>query len=390
MLSEELLRSFLTLYAKELADPSNRLSTELAISAPIIAYMFVAGVGTLFGSGLVDRLGLRRAFGLSVIVSTVSLCGLAAAHSVTEIVVWRSVSAFGYAVATIACQVFIARTGTAGGANVRALSIFVAAVTAACICGAPIGAVIADMLGKPAALLFAALMAVLSWVFFSKISMPPAPAGGPGDGPQGGMAGFGALLRCRAVLTAMVCGVLPGKLMMAGMLFYITPLLLQQYQLSQASIGQFFILYYILLSIGNAVISRADPKLRTKTMLVIAGALASGAGGLIMIWFNTPLALALVIVCFGLGQSILLTPLTTVILDIAARELPEVSPSRALALARAFERVGGIAGAVLAAVLSAALGYRSATALLGIIVLTLGLGTVSLLRPVRSRGFAHG
>ena len=390
VLSEELLRSFLTLYVKEFADPSNRLNTELAISAPIIAYMFVAGVGTLFGSGLVDRLGLRRAFGLSVIVSTVSLCGLAASHSVTEIVIWRSVSAFGYAVATIACQVFIARTGTAGGANVRALSIFVAAVTAACICGAPIGAVVADMLGKPAALLFAALMAVLSWVFFSKITMPPAPAEHSGEGPQQGMAGFGALLRCRAVLTAMVCGVLPGKLMMAGMLFYITPLLLQQYQLSQASIGQFFILYYVLLSMGNAVISRADPKLRTKTMLVVTGALVSGAGGLIMIWLNTPLALALVIVCFGLGQSILLTPLTTVILDITARELPDVSPSRALALARAFERVGGISGAVLAAVLSAALGYRSATALLGIIVLTLGLGTVALLRPVRSRGFAHG
>ena len=390
VLSEELLRSFLTLYVKEFADPSNRLNTELAISAPIIAYMFVAGVGTLFGSGLVDRLGLRRAFGLSVIVSTVSLCGLAAAHSVTEIVIWRSVSAFGYAVATIACQVFIARTGTAGGANVRALSIFVAAVTAACICGAPIGAVLADMLGKPAALLFAALMAVLSWAFFSKITMPPAPAGKDGEGPERGMAGFGALLRCRAILTAMVCGVLPGKLMMAGMLFYITPLLLQQYQLSQASIGQFFILYYVLLSLGNAVISRADPKLRTKTMLVIAGAVTSGAGGLIMIWFNTPLALALVIVCFGLGQSILLTPLTTVILDIAARELPDVSPSRALSLARAFERVGGITGAVLAAVLSATLGYRSATALLGIIVLTLGLGTLSLLRPVSSRGFAHG
>lgn len=389
VLSEELLRSFLTLYAKELADPSNRLSTELAISAPIIAYMFVAGVGTLFGSGLVDRLGLRRAFGLSVIVSTVSLCGLAAAHSVTEIVVWRMVSAFGYAVATIACQVFIARTGSAGGANVRALSIFVAAVTAACICGAPIGAVIADMLGKPVALLFAASMAVLSWVFFSKISMPPAPAGTTGSGAQQGMAGFGALLRCRPVLTAMVCGVLPGKLMMAGMLFYITPLLLQQYQLSQASIGQFFILYYVLLSLGNAIISRVNPKLRTKTMLVIAGALASGAGGLIMIWFNTPLALALVIVCFGLGQSILLTPITTVVLDITARELPLVSPSRALALTRAFERVGGITGAVLAAVLSAALGYRSATAVLGMIVLTLGLGTIALLRPAKSRESAH-
>ena len=72
------------------------------------------------------------------------------------------------------------------------------------------------------------------------------------------------------------------------------------------------------------------------------------------------------------------------------RDTVRIGVWSALALARAFERVGGIAGAVLAAVLSATLGYRSATALLGIIVLTLGLGTVSLLRPVRSREFAHG
>lgn len=390
VLSEELLRSFLTLYAKELADPANRLQTELAISAPIIAYMFIAGVGTLFGSGLVDRLGLRRAFGLSVAVSAISLCGLAAAHSVMEIVIWRSVSAFGYAVATIACQVYIARTGTSGGANVRALSIFVAAVTAACICGAPIGAVIADMMGKPAALLFAALMAVLSWFFFSKITMPPAPDGTSTSASQQGMAGFGALLRCRPLLAAMVCGVMPGKLMMAGMLFYITPLLLQQYQLSQATIGQFFILYYVLLSVGNAVISRTNPGLRTKAMLVVAGALLSGAGGLIMAKFDSPMALAAVIICFGLGQSIVITPLTTVILDITARELPGVSPSRALALSRAFERVGGISGAVLAAVFSASLGYRNATALLGVIVLTLGFGTFSLLRPSASRELVNG
>lgn len=388
VLSEELLRSFLTLYAKELADPASRLGTDLAISAPIIAYMLIAGIGTLFGSGLVDRLGLRRAFGLSVIISTVSLCGLAAAHTVTEIVIWRSVSAFGYAVATIACQVYIARTGMTGGSSVRALSIFVAAVTAACICGAPIGAVIADMLGKPAALLFAALMAVLSWLFFSKISMPPANEGTQAG--QSGMAGFGVLLRCRPVLTAMVCGVLPGKLMMAGMLFYITPLLLQQYQLSQASIGQFFILYYVLLSLGNAVISRVNPDLKTKSRLVFVGAMLSGAGGLLMIWFNTPLALAFVIISFGLGQSILLTPLTTVILDITARELPGVPSSRALALSRAFERVGGIVGAILAAVLSAAVGYRSATALLGIVVLTLGVGTILLLRTSAKRELANG
>jgi predicted MFS family arabinose efflux permease len=104
-----------------------------------------------------------------------------------------------------------------------------------------------------------------------------------------------------------------------------------------------------------------------------------------MLGFNSPLALAGVILCFGLGQSLLLTPLMTVLLDIVAREMPGVPASRALALARSFERVGGILGAVLAAVFSASLGYRDATAVLGLIVLILGLGTLQLLRTSTSR-----
>lgn len=387
--SEELLRSFFTLYIKEMVDTSSRMSVELAISAPIMAYMLVAGVGTLFGGSLVERLGLRRAFGLSVLISTVSLCGLAVAHSVFELVLWRSVSAFGYAVATIACQVYIARTAVNEQGNMRALSIFVAAVTAACICGAPVGAVIADMLGKPVALLFAALMALMSWLFFRKIAMPAVPATDSLKQGASGVSGFGALLNNGNILLSMVCGVLPGKLMMAGMLFYITPLLLQKYELSQASIGQFFILYYVLLALGNALISRLNPGLHAKRRLVVAGALLSGAGGLLMVWFNTPLALAGVILCFGLGQSMLLTPLMTVLLDIVSREMPGVPSSRALSLARAFERVGGILGAVLAALLSASLGYRDATAILGLIVLILGLGTVQLLRSPVKRAVIH-
>ena len=388
--SEELLRSFFTLYVKEMVDPGSRLSADLAISAPIMAYMLVAGIGTLFGSGLVERLGLHKAFGFSVLISTVSLCGLALAHSVWELVLWRSVSALGYAVATIACQVYIARTTASGQGNMRGLSIFVAAVTAACICGAPVGAVIADMLGKPVALLFAALMAVLSWLFFSQVTMPGQTAEqASANNNSGGISGFGALLRNRNIMLSMVCGVLPGKLMMAGMLFYITPLLLQQYELSQASIGQFFILYYVLLALGNAVISRLSPGLVVKASLVVVGALLSGAGGLVMFWFDSPLALACVILCFGLGQSMLLTPLMTVLLDIVAREIPAVPASRALALARTFERIGGILGAVLAAVFSASLGYREATAVLGLVVLILGLGTLPLLRVSSGRAFAH-
>jgi predicted MFS family arabinose efflux permease len=379
--SEELLRSFFPLYIKSMVDATSQLSAQLAISAPMMAYMLVAGIGTLFGSGLVDRLGLRRAFGLSVVLSSISLIGLAFAHSLVEIIVWRSVSAMGYAVATIACQVYIARTASSGAANVRGLSTFVAAVTAACICGAPIGAVIAEILGQSAALLFACVVCMISWLFFKGVSLPKEVSNESSAPETGGVtAGFGALLKNKHMQLAMWCGVMPGKLMMAGMLFYITPLLLQQFQLSQASIGQFFILYYVLLSAGNAIISRVDLEIKTKIRLVVTGGFLSGAGALTMYWFNTPFALAVAIISFGLGQSMLLTPITSVVLHIAKVELPAVQSSRALALSRSFERVGGILGAGLAAVFSAYMGYRDAAVVLGIIVIILGMGTIPLLR----------
>lgn len=378
--SEELLRSFFPLYIKGMVDATSQLSVQLAISAPMMAYMLVAGVGTLFGSGLVERLGLRRAFGISVIFSSVSLIGLAFAHTLLEIIVWRSASAMGYAVATIACQVYIARTASSGAASVKGLSTFVAAVTAACICGAPIGAVIAEILGQPAALLFACVVCMLSWMFFKGVSLPEESNAKPSSEQQEGVtSGFGALLKNTNIQLAMWCGVMPGKLMMAGMLFYITPLLLQQYQLSQASIGQFFILYYVLLSAGNAIISKVDLGIHTKVRLVVMGGFLSGAGALTMYWFNSPFSLAIAIISFGLGQSMLLTPITAVVLHIVNIEMPSVQPSRALALSRSFERVGGIIGAGLAAVFSAYMGYRDAAVVLGVLVIVLGLGTVPLL-----------
>ena len=384
--SEELLRSFFPLYIKSMVDSTSQLNAQLAISAPMMAYMLVAGVGTLFGSGLVDRLGLRRAFGMSVALASVSLIGLAFAQTLVEIIVWRSVSAIGYAVATIACQVYIARTASSGEANVRGLSTFVAAVTAACICGAPIGAVIAEMLGQSAALLFACAVCLISWLFFKDVSLPGEVSSASFDAETGsGTAGFGALLKNKHIQLAMWCGVLPGKLMMAGMLFYITPLLLQQFQLSQASIGQFFVLYYVLLSAGNALISRVELGIKTKIQLVVIGGFLSGAGALTMYWFNSPVALAIAIVSFGLGQSMLLTPITAVVLHITQVELPAVQSSRALALSRSFERVGGILGAGLAAVFSAYLGYREAAVVLGIIVIVLGLGTIPLLRSAAQK-----
>jgi hypothetical protein len=82
--------------------------------------------------------------------------------------------------------------------------------------------------------------------------------------------------------------------------------------------------------------------------------------------------------CIGLGQSMVLTMSTSVILSITRAELPHISTPNTLALARAFERVGGVLGAGIVAIFSLSFNYREAAVGLGICVLVLCLGNLGL------------
>ncbi|MBC7501418.1 MAG: hypothetical protein H7315_13105 [Herminiimonas sp.] len=99
-----------------------------------------------------------------------------------------------------------------------------------------------------------------------------------------------------------------------------------------------------------------------------------------MFWLDSPLALAGAIVSFGCCQSLMLTPINAILLRVVKDELPRVTAAKAIALSRIFDRIGGISGAALAALLSGWFGYQGAVSALGAIVIVLGLGTIPLLR----------
>lgn len=380
--AEELLRSFLPIYVKEIASSKALLTVDIDIALPIMAYMLFAGLGTLFGGGIVQRLGLRNAFKWSVIISTLGLGGLAFATTVLEVVGLRSVCALGYAVATVTCQIYIAQTAQTDSSTTRGLTTFVAAVTAASLCGAPIGAVIAELIGIPGAMIFGAAMAICSWLLFSGLEMPQAQQHKPdATDAKATTTSFATLLKNKRILIILLCDIASGKLMLAGLLFYLTPILLLQYRLTQTSIGQFFMFYYVTLAIGNWFISRVNPSAAHKLRLMIIGALLTGSGGLLMAWFHTPLALAGAITLLGIGQSLVLAPSMAVLLATVRTELPHIDPAHTLALARTFDRIGGIFGAALVAVLSLRFDYQGTAVWLGIIVILLALGNLGLALP---------
>lgn len=375
--SEELLRSFFPIYVKDIALTNTLLAVDIDIALPIMSYMLFAGLGTVFGGGLVERLGIRNSFLWSVVLSTLGLGGLAFATTVTEVVALRALCAFGYAVATVACQVFMTKTAKSEAERIRGLSTFVAAVTAASLSAAPIGGVIAQLLGTDAAMLFAAALAALSWFFFTGITIPSFKDTTQADSASLGRS-FLAMLKNQKACIILICNVLSGKLMLAGLMFYLTPFLLLEFSFTQVSIGQFFMFYYVPLTIGNQLLSRFVPAPQAMTPLMILGSLLSGVGVLLLFWFDTPYALAVAITCLGLGQSAVLTLAPAILLSITRAELPQVNISHTLSLVRTFDRIGGIFGAALAAIFSLHFEYREATVGLGLVVLVLALGNLGL------------
>jgi MFS family permease len=377
--SEELLRSFMPIYVKDIALTNTLIAVDIDIALPIMSYMLFAGLGTVFGGGLVERLGIRNAFKWSVLLSTIGLGGLAFATSVAEVVILRSLCAVGYAVATVACQVFMTQTAKTEAERTRGLGTFVAAVTAASLSAAPIGAVIAQLLGLNAAMIFAAVLAALSWFFFTGITIPAFATNQPSSVASTSLGrSFSALLKNHKTCIILISNALSGKLMLAGLMFYLTPLLLLGFNFSQVSIGQFFMLYYVPLTLGNMLLARFTPSPKAKTPIMVMGSLLSGVGVLLLFWFNTPYALAIAIVCLGVGQSAVLALAPALLLSITRAELPEVATSHTLSLVRTFDRIGGILGAALAAIFSLLVDYREATVGIGIVALVLGLGNLGL------------
>jgi predicted MFS family arabinose efflux permease len=187
------------------------------------------------------------------------------------------------------------------------------------------------------------------------------------------------MLRDWPVMSLILFAVVPNKIMLSGMLFYIVPLLLQKYHLAQATTGQFFLLYYAFLMAGNHFSSRMPDNTLSETWRMSFGVLLSGLGALPLFWFNNPVALGAAVVIFGIGQGICQTPIQISLQKLVQTRLPSVPQQKAIALLRTFERVGGIVGAALAVALSVVVDYRIATAAIGVLTFLMALGTLPLL-----------
>ncbi len=384
--AEELSRSFLPLYAESLYLPMQGLlpglgvellPRDVVIGLPIVVFMAFVALATPFGGTWVSRFGPRRVFLAGAVPAIVGYLGTAAALTVYDLLVWRSLSAIGYAVVTIAAQGYLAGTAEPGQ-RARSMAVFVGAITTAVICGSSIGAVLADRLGYAATFLISALLVLAAAIVAAAYMHDPKRDAAP---TRARLAQVVRALANPRLAALILLAAIPAKIALTGFLFYLTPLLLDSLGVSQPAIGRTIMLYGVFMLIGTQLGAWLGDRGGRYAPLVALGGLLTGGALLAVTAVDPTDGIPVAVAVFGLAQGVASAPMLALLPLLCPEEARLYGETSLVALLRLAERIGSVLGPLLAATIIATSGYDATIAAIG----GLSAATALLFYPLAAR-----
>ncbi len=384
ILAEELTRSFLPGYVKELLVPVPGLAPEIVIGLPIALFMLIVAIGQPFLGVYTERVGHRRAMLIGAGVAALGFAATSLAHSVLDLLLWRSLCAAGYAMVFVAAQAYVLEHATPG-TRARSFALFVGAIMAATVCGPSIGGILADNTGMRPTFAVAALLALASMLVIAQL--PKARSGLPGRAavrlPT--WAEVGQLLRNRRFMTVTALAAIPAKLLLTGVCFYLVPLYVAAAGGSQAMAGRILMTYAVVMVVLGPLTAGLASSRERMHMLVAGGLFVSGLGGMLML-AGTDIAWVFVsVVLVGLGQSMSIAAQSALLSEHCGPEINKLGEGVVYGVYRLLERLGNAAGPLVAAVLALSYDYRTGFVTIGAAVCLCGAAFFLATRPALQR-----
>lgn len=362
MLAEELSRSFLPLYTRELYTPVSGLSETLMMGLPIGLFMALVAVFTPFAGAWADRFGSRRTLLLGTLPAVAGFAGTALAGSLAELLLWRSACALGYAVMFIGAQGFIARN-TPAGQRARGMAQFVAAVVVAGLCGAPLGGILADLLGYRATFAASALLALAAAV--AAAVLLPADRGERVQNRGFRLGDVGGLLANPRFVALLLFSSVPTKLMLTGYLFYLVPVSLHAAGETPAGIGRLMMTYGLIIVLLGPWVSRLADRTGRHALFAGIGGLVGGAGTLAILQDAGVPGILAGIAALGVAHALNNATQLALVPEVCRTECARMGESSVFAVYRLLERGGSVAGPLLAAAVADRFGTQAALVTLG-------------------------
>lgn len=366
--AEELQKSFLPLFVKQVYEPVPYLTEEVVIGLPIVFFMGIIAFATPFAGGWADKYGSRRIFILGLIPAVAGYIGCATATTIYELIVWRSATALGYAMITISCQGYIAAIVTREN-RAKGMAVFVGVLMSASMCGTAIGGILADRIGYRPVFMLAAVFALIAGAIAYRMLVADddtiatkAKQKGSIFRKLGGV--FGNIRFVAIVFLAAI----PAKIILTGFLYFIVPLYLFDLGSSAAETGRIMMIYpVIVIALGPAASWTAD-KLGSMMWMLVVGCFASGIGLVLFNDWASIWGVVLMVIVMGCAHAFTKAPQIAFVMEVCEADMEKIGRTTVLGLLRTMERIGSVLGPIIAATLVGVFGYEQAIMYMGIII----------------------
>jgi len=375
ILAEELTRSFLPGYVKELLVPIPWLSPQLVVGLPIALFMLIVALGQPYFGVVSERVGHRRTMLMGAGIAAAGFVASALAGTVLDLLLWRSLCAVGYAMVFVAAQAYVLEHSNAAN-RASSFATFVGAIMVATVCGPSIGGILADNIGERGTFVVAAFLAIVSLANIVNMPDRSLRIAEQAEPRVPSFAQIGTLLTNRRFLTVTALAAMPAKILLTGLCFYLVPLYVVALGSTQAMAGRILMTYGVMMVVMSPVAARWAISRERMEWLVGGGLVLSGLGGLLLMlgaglpWVFVGVALV------GAGQSLSISAQSALVSELCAAEIATIGEGAVFGVYRLLERMGNAIGPLLAAALVMGAGYRTGFIAIGGLVVVCGLAFV--------------
>lgn len=362
--ADELPLAFFPLFTRAADNPLTWLDPGVVISLPLAGYLAAIVFGSPLARPLAERFGHRNLLLFAVVPTLLAHLGLYFSTSVIEIVLFRSITGLGYAIATLACQDYVLDIVPRESRN-RSLGLFTAAMYSGIFAGTALGGVLADRLGQSMVFAISAGLVLLSGILTVRL-LPSRTADSVSvtddQGPY--FPPIWRPLRSRR-FSALVFGIaIPANIVLQAFVSFIVALQLDALGASAADIGRILMTYFLAIVFVGPAAPRLFDKRISPSLVGLMGASIAGLSLCVVVVWPAQWSMLIAVAGAGIGHGMVRDPQVAIAMEIAEHELAHLGSNMVLGSLRTLERLGSIIGLIGIALLSSYTGYSYSIAIM--------------------------
>lgn len=357
--ADELPLAFLPIYTRSADNLWPWINQSVLIALPLAGYLLAIVLMSPYARVLVERFGVRWLFLAASIPTVVAHLGLFAASTAQEVILWRTVTGFGYALVTLAAQDYVLSVASKSNRD-SMLGTFTLVLFGGVFTGVALGGVLADRLGPANVFLVSAGLISTSALLSTWLIAPDVGKRNDPATTRRGKTGWAALGDPH--LIALILGIaIPNAVVLQAFVSYVAAVTLDAQGASAAEIGRILMLFFLSLMVVGPLAGRFSERLKGSHAILCLG--AAGLCGLALVPAGlqpSQATMALAMIATGAGGAIIRGAQVSIALTLAETNLARIGPTAVLGTLRTGERLGSIVGLVLIAALAGSVDHKAA------------------------------